>query len=194
MSEGAVIRCVHYLKISVTPAWCKYCHMIQQRQTLYHLWLNAFPQVVLVRILNSFLKHIDPGTLCLKYDRVIIMCTVQTSNCCTSRPAVCQCVVVQTTMDNMSKNKPSTSMTHVAFESKLRSVVRSSIHPCIRNCAAIRGAVVYYVRAAHAFSAGIKGRHCSSSIALTPVLQYAWLTNLFFNFKLHTCATGFLFP
>ena len=29
----------------------------------------------------------------------------------------------------MSKNKPSTSMTHVACESKLRSVVRSFIHP-----------------------------------------------------------------
>ena len=56
--------------------------------------------------------------------------TVQTFNSCTSQPDVCQYLVVQSPMDNMSKNKPSTSMTHVACKSKLRSVVRSG-HPCI---------------------------------------------------------------
>ena len=48
--------------------------------------------------------------------------TVQTFNSGTSRPDVCQCLVVQIPMDNMSK-KTSTSITHVACESKLRSVV-----------------------------------------------------------------------
>ena len=36
-------------------------------------------------------------------------CTVQTFNPCTSRPGVCQCLVVQTPMDNMSKE---VSQTH----------------------------------------------------------------------------------
>ena len=40
--------------------------------------------------------------------------TVQTFNSCTSRPDVCQCLVVQSPIDNMSNNRPSTSMTHVA--------------------------------------------------------------------------------
>ena len=81
---------------------------------------------------------------------------------CTSRPDVCQFLVVQTTMDKMSKNKSSTSLTHVACESMLRSVVRSSIHPCLRNCAAIRCAVVYYAWGAQSFSAGIKWWHSST--------------------------------
>ena len=50
---------------------------------------------------------------------------VQTSNFCTSRPDVCQCLVVQTTRITCQKNKPSTQITYVACESKLRSVVRS---------------------------------------------------------------------
>ena len=59
------------------------------------------------------------------------------------------------------KNKLSTSMTHVAGESELRSVVRSSMLPCPGNWVAIRPAVVYHARAAQAFSAGIKCQHCS---------------------------------
>ena len=51
-------------------------------------------------------------------------------------------------------------MTHVPCESKLRSVVRSSMPPCPWNMVAIGHAVVYYARYAHAFSAGIKCRHC----------------------------------
>ena len=87
--------------------------------------------------------------------------TVQTFNSCTSRPDVCQCLVVQRPIDNMSNNRPSTSMTHVACETKLRSFVRSSMHICPGNVVAIGRAVVYYARAAHIFSAGIKCRHCS---------------------------------
>ena len=34
---------------------------------------------------------------------------------------------------NMSKTKPSTSMAHIVCNSKLRSVVRSSVQPCPRN-------------------------------------------------------------
>ena len=79
--------------------------------------------------------------------------TVQAFNSCTSRPDVSQCVVVQISMDNMSINKPSTSMTNV--------VMRSSMHPCQGNWVAIRRAVAYYARAAHAFSVETKCRHCS---------------------------------
>ena len=83
---------------------------------------------------------------------------VQTFNSCTSRPDICQCLVVQTSMDNMSKNKPSTSTTHV--ESKLRLVARSFLHQYPRNWVAIRRAVVYHAQAAQYLSAGIKCRHC----------------------------------
>ena len=55
-------------------------------------------------------------------------CTVQTLKSCTSRPDV-QCLVMQTHRDNMSTHKPNTSMTYVACDSKLRSVVRFSMHP-----------------------------------------------------------------
>ena len=95
--------------------------------------------------------------------------TVQTFNSCTSRPDVCQCLVVQTPMDNMSKiNKPSTSMAHVNFKPKLLSVVRSSMHPYSGNWVSMGHAVVYYVRAAHAFSAGIKCRHCRIQLIIFP--------------------------
>ena len=51
-------------------------------------------------------------------------------------------------------------MTHVAY--KLRSVVRSSMHPCPGNWVVIGRAVVYNARAAHVFSAGIEWRHCTT--------------------------------
>ena len=41
------------------------------------------------------------------------------------------------------KNKPSTPMNHVTCKSKLRSVVRSSIHTCPGNWAVIGRVVVY---------------------------------------------------
>ena len=58
-------------------------------------------------------------------------------------------------------------MTHVVCESKLRLVVRSSMRPCPGNWVAIRHAVVYFAQAVHAFSAGIKCRHCSLRIKAT---------------------------
>ena len=65
------------------------------------------------------------------------------------------------TIDNMSKDKPSTSMTYVAFKN-LRSVVRC-MHPCLqaKNYVAIARAVVYCARSAHAIIAGIKCRYCT---------------------------------
>ena len=41
-----------------------------------------------------------------------------------------------------------------------QSIVRSSMHPYPGNCVAIGHVVVFYARAAHAFSAGIKYWHC----------------------------------
>ena len=52
-------------------------------------------------------------------------------------------------------------MTRVACESKLHSAVISSMHPCPGNWVAIGYAGVYYARAAHTLSAGIKCRYCS---------------------------------
>ena len=88
-------------------------------------------------------------------------CKVQTFNSCTSRPVVSQCLVVQTPMDNLPKKETSTSMTHVACESKLRSFVRSSVHPCPGDWVAIERLAVHHAPAAQAFGAGIECRHCS---------------------------------
>ena len=52
-------------------------------------------------------------------------------------------------------------MTHEACKSKLRSVVRSSMHPYPGNRVAMGRAVMYYAWAARQFSAGIKCRHCT---------------------------------
>ena len=57
-----------------------------------------------------------------------------------------------------------TEMTHVACGSKLRSVVRSSLHPCPGNWVTIGRAAMYYARAVHAFSAALKCRHCRENI------------------------------
>ena len=52
--------------------------------------------------------------------------TLQTFNSCTSRPDVCQCLVVgKTQCIRCQQNKPNTSIINVACESKLRSVMRS---------------------------------------------------------------------
>ena len=67
--------------------------------------------------------------------------TVQTFKPCSSRPDVSQCLVVLTPMDNMDE------MTNVACDSKLRSVVRSSEHPCPEYWGAIWFEVEYYARA-----------------------------------------------
>ena len=55
---------------------------------------------------------------------------------------------------------PSTLMTHIVCESKLHSVLRSSMHPCPVNHVAIGCVVVYHARDAHASSTGIKCWHC----------------------------------
>ena len=73
-------------------------------------------------------------------------------------------------MDNMSKNKPSASLTHVACESKLHTLIQSSVHACPGNWVAIVHAVVYNAGAAHAFSAVIEYRHCIRSGAQCSLL------------------------
>ena len=57
--------------------------------------------------------------------------------------------------------KQNTSKTHVAFESHLSLVVRSSMPPYLGNWVAIGRAVVWYDRAAHAHSGGFKCWHSS---------------------------------
>ena len=60
------------------------------------------------------------------------------------------------------KNKPSSSMTHVACESKLRLVLRSSLHPWPESFVESERTVLYYARDTQASSAGIKFRHWRS--------------------------------
>ena len=61
------------------------------------------------------------------------------------------------------RNKPSTSMTLIHCESKLHSVVRSSMYPCLGNWVVISHAVMHYAQAAHTFSAGIICQHCKTN-------------------------------
>ena len=120
----------------------------------------------MMMVYNSVVPVENTGmaTSSLPYVIVFDSHTVLTSNSCTSRPDGRQCLVVQTPLHNISKHKPSTSTTHVACESELRSVVRSSMHPCPENWVTIGRAVVYNLRTAHAFNAGIKCQHCSPRI------------------------------
>ena len=92
--------------------------------------------------------------------REVWLDTIQTINSCNSRPDICQCLIVQAPIDNMSKNKPSTLMTQVACESRLCSVVRSEITHSQETRFKIKGAVVYFALAAHTFSVGIKCQYC----------------------------------
>ena len=63
-------------------------------------------------------------------------------------------------MDNMSKSKPRTSLTNVACDSKLLSVVRSSMPRKVGgNQGAGYSCVLCCAQAAHAFNAGIKCWH-----------------------------------
>ena len=64
-------------------------------------------------------------------------------------------------MDNISKSKPRTSLTNVACDSKLLSVVRS---PKPRKVGGNQGysCVLCCTQAAHAFNAGIKCGHGTS--------------------------------
>ena len=70
--------------------------------------------------------------------------------------------------------QPRTSMTHVACESKLRSVVVSFMHLCPGDWVGIGRVVVYYVRSTHAFSAGIKCLHC----ILVLIIFYTYNANM----------------
>ena len=60
-------------------------------------------------------------------------------------------------------------MADVNYESKLRSVVRSSMHPCQRNSLSIGRAVVYYGWSFHSFSEGIKCWYCTSVGCFPPI-------------------------
>ena len=63
-------------------------------------------------------------------------------------------------------------MTHLACESKIRSVVRSSMHPYPGDLVvAIGRAVVYYAQASQVFSAGIECQH--SKVLLSMFTQKA---------------------
>ena len=53
--------------------------------------------------------------------------TIKTFGLCTSRPDVCQYLVVHTPGKTCQSNKPNTSLTHIACQSKLYSVVRPSM-------------------------------------------------------------------
>ena len=57
------------------------------------------------------------------------------------------------------------TMAHVAYESRLRSAVRSSMHLCTGNWMAIRCVVVYCARAVHAIRARIKCWHCTNMLS-----------------------------
>ena len=103
----------------------------------------------------------EPNYITNVFDAICYI-TVQAFNSCTSRLRACQCLVVHTCrpMDNMSKNKPSLSMTHAACGSKVKSdAIHVSIYPYPENRLVIRRAVVYYAWAAHLLSE-IKCRHC----------------------------------
>ena len=87
----------------------------EKDKTLYHLSRGSFKEDIHSERQNQLT------------DSITVIYTVQMFNSCTSSPDVCPCLVVQKPMDNMSKNKPSTSMTHLVRESKPCSVVRSSV-------------------------------------------------------------------
>ena len=73
---------------------------------------------------------------------------------------------------NMSKNKPNILIFHVVCKSKLRSVVRSSMHPWSANMVTIE-MVMHYARTVHALTAGIKCRHCTcNSILDLPSISF----------------------
>ena len=97
--------------------------------------------------------------------------TVQAFNFCSSRPDVCRCPIVHTPGPPCQRNRPNISMIHVAYKSKLLSVVRSSLHPWPGNWVAIRRTAVYYARAARVF-AGIKCRHCIGGSSFPNTVAY----------------------
>ena len=86
------------------------------------------------------------------------------------------------------KNKYINDPRSLQFIYMFSCVVRNGqMHPCPENCVAIGRAVVYYALAAHAFSAGIKCRHCSTVLVLTHLHsewpKEAWQFWKYFNYK-----------
>ena len=64
-------------------------------------------------------------------------------------------------MDYMSKNRPSTSITHDVAKLKLCPIVKSSMNSWPAKWETIGRVAVYYAGVGHAFSEGIRYRHCS---------------------------------
>ena len=78
-------------------------------------------------------------------------------------------------------------MAHVAFESMLRPFVRLFMHPCPGNRVAIGRAVLYYARTAHAYSAGIKCRHCMSSYKPLHYVLMLLFIKILLQFRVSIC-------
>ena len=117
---------------------------------LFTLLLNMLRQQMMIGRLNYFPTYIYSNSVCTQsliykqfsssIGRIKLLSgcwnaftglygIVHTFNSCTGRLDICQCLVVQTIMGNMSKIKPNKALAHVACESNIHSVVRSSIHP-----------------------------------------------------------------
>ena len=112
---------------------------------------NHGVQYVIVFTISSWLAH--------KYAIAIGTYTVETFNFYTSRPDNLPVHGCTTSHGEHPKNKPSITMNHVACESKIRSVVRLSMHPRSANWVVVWRAAVYCAQASHASSAGIKCQH-----------------------------------
>ena len=80
------------------------------------------------------------------------------------------------------KNKRSTPMTHIAFETNVRVVLKSHMHPCQGNCVATGRVVVNYARAARSFSAGIKCRHCTHTHTYICAYIYTYIHTTHFSY------------
>ena len=128
---------VNFLLIALHQAFFKPCVCLQD-------FIKTARLVLAAMSINGFRTHM--WCIQRRFLRICLLFmqnTVQTFNSCNSRSDVCQCLVVQTPRNNMSKNKPNTSMIHAVIQSKQRSVVRSSM---LRDLVAIGRAVVYYAR------------------------------------------------
>ena len=86
----------------------------------------------------------------LQFFTLLRAVTVQTFNSCASQPDVCQCLVVKTPMDNMSK--------------EISEVYKYDPLDCPEIWVAIGLEVVHYAKTAFSFSVGFKCRHCSVNL------------------------------
>ena len=99
---------------------CQKCALAHSFPVTSTCLVSPITETVLYFVEVHVTWYLDPGVLGR---------TIQTCSSCTSLPGVWQCLDVKTPLDIMATNKQSTSMTHAAGESKLCSVLRSSIHP-----------------------------------------------------------------